>query len=341
MARTDIPWAEHSWNPVTGCDPISAGCKNCYAKRMANRLKAMHQPKYANGFKVTCHESALQDPMKRKKPTIYFVDSMGDIFHKDVPFDFIDKIYASMALNPDDTFIILTKRYERMLEYASQFETDNNDRLFDAWYEYLGYLPDEKEMVLLIKLKWPLQNVWHGHSISNQDDADKSVQYLLKTESAKRIISLEPALDLVEFQKSWLTGYENVPTGTCLGAQSAGKTETFLVNSIDLIIMGGESGPDARPMHPDWARSVRDQCKDAGVPFYFKQWGEWIASAHVRCDGKSKGSFISNDYETLLAQNAISGDEAYLNDRMPFIMRRVGKQAAGYKLDGKIHREWP
>jgi protein gp37 len=211
--RSKIEWTESTWNPVTGCTKISEGCKNCYAERMALRLKAAGSPNYANGFKVTLHEHALEIPLRWKQPRTIFVNSMSDLFHKDVPFDFISKIFDVMHRASQHRFQILTKRSERLLDLNS-------------------------------RLSWP-ENVWMGVTVENADCAFR-IDHLRQTDAAIKFISFEPLLGLIS----------NID-----------------LEGIDWVIVGGESGPKARPMKPEWATNIRDQSLAAGVPFFFKQWG--------------------------------------------------------------------
>ena len=211
--NSKIEWTESTWNPVTGCTKISAGCKNCYAERMALRLKAAGSPNYVNGFRVTLHPHALEIPLRWKQPRTIFVNSMSDLFHKDVPFDFISKIFDVMCRASHHRFQILTKRSDRLLELSS-------------------------------KLTWP-KNVWMGVTVENADCTFR-IDNLRETNAAIKFISFEPLL---------------------------GPVPDIDLEGIDWVIVGGESGPKARPMKPQWATSIRDQCLSAVVPFFFKQWG--------------------------------------------------------------------
>jgi protein gp37 len=208
-----IEWTESTWNPVTGCTKISLGCRNCYAERLAKRLKAMGQPNYRNGFKVTLHPHVLDVPLHWKKPRSIFVNSMGDLFHKNVPSKFIAQVFDVMSRARRHRFQILTKRSERLLELSP-------------------------------KLPWP-ENVWMGVSVETADYACR-MDHLRRTDAAIKFISFEPLL---------------------------GPVPRIDLDGIDWVIVGGESGPGARPMHPNWATDIRDQCLDADVPFFFKQWG--------------------------------------------------------------------
>ncbi|MBN2138571.1 MAG: phage Gp37/Gp68 family protein [Sedimentisphaerales bacterium] len=208
-----IEWTESTWNPVTGCTKISPGCKNCYAERLAKRLKAMGQPNYRNGFRVTLHPHVLDIPLHWKKPRMIFVNSMSDLFHKKVPTDFIFKVFEVMSKAEHHRFQVLTKRSERLREL------DN-------------------------RLTWP-ENTWMGVTIETADYLSR-LDDLRQTHAAIKFVSFEPLL---------------------------GPVPDIDLDGIDWVIVGGESGPRARPMQPDWATDIRDQCLDAGVPFFFKQWG--------------------------------------------------------------------
>lgn len=218
MSTTKIEWADDVWNPVTGCTKVSPGCAHCYAERMAKRLKAMGKAKYRNGFQVTCHEDSLDEPLRWKKPRRIFVCSMSDLFHDEVPETFIQSVWEIMAGAPQHTFLILTKRPQRMRQ----------------------------------TLGWVLPNVHVGFSASTQADLEAGFDDLLSTPAAVRWLSLEPLLEVVDpCLRNW-------------------HSERY---HIDWVVVGGESGPGARPMDPDWARLIRDDCQAAGVPFYMKQLG--------------------------------------------------------------------
>lgn len=211
--NSSIEWTESTWNPVTGCTKISPGCKHCYAERMAKRLLAMGQPNYANGFKLTMHEHVLELPLKWKKPQTIFVNSMSDLFHKDVTDIFIKKVFDVMRRAPWHTFQILTKRAERLEEFH-------------------GELPWGK-------------NVWMGVSVENED-CKYRIDLLRKTSAQVKFISFEPLIGRI------------------------GKVD---LKDIDWAIVGGESGPRARYMSPEWVADLRDRCLAQKVPFFFKQWG--------------------------------------------------------------------
>jgi protein gp37 len=211
--KSSIEWTESTWNPLTGCTKVSPGCKHCYAERMAKRLHAMGQPNYANGFKLTLHPQALEIPLGWKKPQMIFVNSMSDLFHKDVPVDFIHQVFDVMRRADWHTFQVLTKRAERLLEIDPQIE-------------------------------WP-SNVWMGVSVENQDYTYR-IDLLRQTRAKIKFLSLEPLL---------------------------GPLSGLNLRGINWVIVGGESGPGARPLLEKWVIDIRDQCKAEHVPFFFKQWG--------------------------------------------------------------------
>ncbi|MHC4617136.1 MAG: DUF5131 family protein [Planctomycetota bacterium] len=212
MGQSKIEWTDVTWNPVTGCSKVSAGCKNCYAERLAKRLKAMGQIKYAKGFEVTLHQSSLGVPSRWQKPRRVFVCSMGDLFHEAVPTSFIKEVFRSMSRPNRHTYQILTKRADR-----------------------LGRLSEE--------LPWDY--IWMGVSVEGEEQLHR-VEALRKVPAKVRFLSLEPLL-------------EPLPSLDLTG--------------IDWVIVGGESGPRARPMEGAWGVDIRDKCQAAGVPFFFKQWG--------------------------------------------------------------------
>jgi protein gp37 len=210
---SSIEWTESTWNPVTGCTKISPGCKHCYAERMAIRLQAMGQPNYERGFEVSLQEHMLELPLTWKKPQTVFVNSMSDLFHKEVPDDFIRRVFDVMSRASWHTFQVLTKRAERLQSLGRDLE-------------------------------WP-DNVWAGVSVETRKYLER-IDCLRKVPARVRFISFEPLL------------------------QRLGEID---LTSIDWVIVGGESGPGARPMDQSWVVEIREQCLEAGVPFFFKQWG--------------------------------------------------------------------
>ena len=282
MGNTKIEWAEKTWNPITGCSKISLGCNNCYAERMSKRLRGRCGYDAENPFKVTLHPNRLEEPSRWSKPSTIFVCSMGDLFHPEVPFDYIDRVFAVMELCPWHTFLILTKRPQRMADYMGAFD---------------GYI------------EWPLPNVWLGVTAENQEMADERIPILLQIPAAIRFVSVEP-----------MVGQADIDSYLIVGADRPGSS---MRKGIDWVICGGETGPKARPMHPDWARTLRDQCQEAGVPFFFKQHGEYI-------------------HESQTPDNMTDYDPEYFYDReWPPGFAKVGKKAAGCLLDGREWNEMP
>lgn len=241
---TKIEWTDCTWNPTTGCTKISSGCKNCYAARMANRLRGRFGYPADDPFRVTLRPDRLELPFKWRNPRRVFVDSMGDLFHEAVPFDFIAAVFGVMAANPQHTFQILTKRPNRMLE----------------WYSWIS-----PEMDLLNQIaEWPIfPNVWLGVTAENQKAADERIPTLLQCPAAVRFVSAEPLLGPLNLRRFFLDDD---------GLDLEGGWPQFA--GLDWVIVGGETGPGARPMNPDWARQIRDQCKEVGVPFFFKKMGQ-------------------------------------------------------------------
>jgi protein gp37 len=340
---TAIEWTQQTWNPIVGCSIVSPGCTNCYAMSMAARLEAMCEKavspgpldhylgttRRVNGKPVwtgklaLAGERILTEPLRRRKPTTYFVNSMGDLLHEDCPDEWIDRVFAVMALSPQHTFQVLTKRSARMRAYASEVAATwakpghgGSERIRFAMCKLKGVDTDDYNTGLS---KWPLDNIWLGVSAERQQEADARIPDLLATPAAVRFVSAEPLLGPIDFN--------NLPSvsgfGRYLDALSnAGAGDSDLPHCLNWVIVGGESGPHARPMHPDWARSIRDQCAAAGVPFFFKQWGEF---ANVQQHGPA----------------LVSGAVAHPWGADDVFVRKVGKASAGRLLDGVLHDAMP
>lgn len=262
-----IEWTDRTWNPLAGCTMVSRACEHCYAMRMAFRLEQMGQEKYKGTTrkteggkivwtgKINFDEKALLEPLKWKKPQRVFVNSMSDLFHEDVPFEFIDKVFAVMALTPHITYQVLTKRADRMEEYFQE----NRVNLILPFLIHNGRRLKIESDYYNNGMHWPLPNLWPGVTIENQPAADERIPPLLRCPAAVRFVSCEPLVGPINLCPTLLYG------GWDLN-QSVDKTQ-----KIHWVIAGGESGPKAEPSHPDWFRSLRDQCIAAGVPFFFKQ----------------------------------------------------------------------
>lgn len=275
---TKIEWTDETWSPITGCTPISEGCQNCYAKRMATRLKGRYGYDKDNPFKVTLHPDRLDQPLKWKKPRMIFVCSMGDLFHEDVPDEWILRVFNTIRKcspgvgdYPVHTFLILTKRPERMRNVIMRmrFNRDKNPMMYlDKEGDLTGYPMGQR-----------IKNVWLGVTAENQQRADARIPILLQTPAAVRFVSVEPMLGPVDLNR-WLRPSCSLCKGSMsidASPYSGGKPCPRCIDDqgcdpdrLHWVICGGESGPDARPMHPDWVRSLRDQCKEAEVPFFLK-----------------------------------------------------------------------
>lgn len=240
MADSHIEWTDSTWNPVTGCTKISAGCKHCYAMTMAKRLKAMGQPNYRNGFDLTLHDHMVDLPKRWKKPKRIFVNSMSDLFHKDVPLDFILRVFETMCEADWHQYQVLTKRADRLRDLDPM-------------------------------LPWADQ-IWMGTSVEN-DKVRWRIDCLRATTAAIKFLSIEPLI---------------------------GELKNLDLTGIDWVIVGGESGAGARPMSPEWARDIRDQCKEQGVSFFFKQWGGVQKGKHGRVlDGRTWDDFPKRVQQSL------------------------------------------
>jgi len=247
---TRIEWADETWNPVTGCTPVSEGCKNCYARRMANRMRGRFGYPEDDPFRVTVHPERFNQPMRWRKPRMIFPCSMGDLFHEDVSNDLLCIIFAIMAQAKQHTFLILTKRPDKMKSFVINC---GGGVLLSAIKNGLQY-----------SFSWPLSNVWIGVTAENQATADERIPTLLQIPAAVRFVSVEPMLGSVD-----LWPFFSVVDK--FGEPSGPRCDPDGSPAIKWVICGGETGPGARPMDPDWARSLRDQCREAGVPFFMKK----------------------------------------------------------------------
>lgn len=343
-----IAWCTETWNPLRGCTRVSAGCINCYAESMAARFSGEGLPyegtinpetKRWNGTIKLVNEH-LQDPLRWKRPRMVFVNSMSDLFHEDVPDEFIDQVFAVMTFARQHTFQVLTKRPKRMQEYMSR------DPVTPAFLEMFK-LRNGIEFVGPMT-NCPRKNIWLGVTVENQEAADERIPLLLQTPAAVRWLSMEPLLGAVDLAL----------LGTLPRSQHANYTQTH--DLLHWVVVGGESGSNARPMHPDWARSLRDQCAEAGVSFLFKQWGEWHTKAFLASSGtpvfRQFGDFqqwvnkaqtwvqggICLDHDGRELKNGGDMMRARDDEKFPVtIMHRVGKKAAGRLLDGVLHDGYP
>lgn len=304
MTKSSIEWTHKTWNPVTGCTKVSQGCKHCYAEREWTRLcKNPKAIQFGRAFTdVQCHPERLTAPLHWRKPRRIFVNSMSDLFHESVQDAFIAQVWAVMDACPQHTFQILTKRPARMRDWCQRVDSGCEALARD----FLGVAdPTGRDHEYN---NYPLPNVWLGVSVEDQATADERVPLLLQTPAAVRWISAEPLLGKIDIDR-WLEFVIDPPN--CLDS----------THPVDWVVVGGESGPHARPMHPDWVRSLRDQCGSAGVKFFFKQWGEWAPANPVAGLDAPNRSWVNLDDE--------------------HSMWRIGKKKAGRLLDGKLHDEYP
>jgi protein gp37 len=325
--RSTIEWTDATWNPVQGCTRVSEGCRNCYAEVMAARFSdpgqwghGLAQRVTANGKtdhrwtgELRLNEKALDLPLRWKRPRKIFVNSTSDLFHEKMPDEWIDRVFAVMALAPQHTFQVLTKRPERMAAYMTS--------LYAGARQVGNALVTIRQSVTAaLVAKEAFQagypNVWLGTSIEDQATADQRIPHLLNTPAAVRFISAEPLLGPVDMERVYMDHIDHA-FGTSAD-----------LHGLDWVIVGGESGPGARPMHPYWARSLRDQCQAAGVKFFFKQWGKWGPPETV----DEKIAFREGHG----VGGGLQFDGTFGNAHGNGVVRK-GKARAGRLLDG---REW-
>lgn len=331
--KTGIEWTDATWNPTTGCDRLSPGCDHCYALDMAGRLKLMGSAGYQNdgdprtsgpGFALTLHGDRMDQPIRWKRPRKIFVNSMSDLFHKDVPDYFILDVWQTMSAAPQHTFQVLTKRPQRMASFCSRL----------AWNGGEPYLTDDPPY-----REDPLPNVWLGTSIESDRYAFRA-DYLRRTPAAVHFLSCEPLLGPLLSLRLGFTCISCDGTGRMPGenwvAQGPVAPNCYRCNGlgshpnpIDWVIVGGESGPKARPMAPSWVRDIRDHCDNSGTPFLFKQWGAWAP-----CGFSASPTGWRSIVSPSLASHAIRLENGQ-------IMTRLGKHYAGRELDGRTWDEYP
>jgi protein gp37 len=335
--NSNIEWTDATWNPVVGCSIVSPGCTNCYAMKFAgNRLDGNPKaPHYAgttqkskagpvwSGRLALAPEHILTAPLKWKKPRKIFVNSMGDLFHEDCQDEWILDVLTVMAIARQHTYQVLTKRADRMREFMSN--PDLLQEIMVNWWSFDGGMRGVDA--------WPLPNVWLGVSAEDQKRADERIPHLLETPAAVRFISAEPLLGPIDL----FTINRTPPLGSMSAIPSDGENFT----SLDWVIVGGESGPDARPMHPDWARSLRDQCADAGVPFFMKQWGEWApgeCGKHPMTRTEKTAEWFNYSWHFGSVSPATS-EGMHIDDEPE--LYRFGKSRSFRLLDGREHNGMP
>lgn len=349
--RTSIEWTDATVNAVNGCSVCSPGCTNCYAMRLAGTRMKNHptragltQDSKAGPVwtgEVRLHEGALLQPLRWTRPRRIFWNAHGDLFHPAVPDEWIDMVFAVCALTPQHQHQILTKRPERMREYLT---SGWQPRLF-PWLAKWSVRP-AGHGVMLETVGGVLPNVWLGTSVEDQTRADERIPHLLATPAAVRFLSIEPLLGAVRLDRIHQTfddglghSWESCLNGkrfSELGGPDGNGGDIDGCPRIDWVIVGGESGPGSRPMHADWVRSIRDQCQAAGVPLFFKQWGDWLP----------EGQFDSTGFQWAPGQDGRvhwwieqPPHGAHLRDSACSI--RIGKKQAGNRLDRAVFAQLP
>lgn len=336
---TPIEWTDATWNPFGGCSVVSPGCTNCYAMRIAGSGRLRNHPLYAgvtteskagpvfNGRLTAAAadadvwswplrwRGAKEPKLGAGKPSMIFVGDMADLFHENRPLEVIDRVFAVAVLASHHIFQKLTKRPERLRDYLTSYDLARADSRGQAVIDLARKSLPARLPLDFGSFGWPPRNIWFGFSAEDQPRFDERWLFMRDVAAlgCTIFVSVEPALGRVVLPADFLA----------LGRRAQ-------------VIVGGESGPTARPMHPDWARSLRDQCAAGGVPFFFKQWGEWHPhdrGIYYAGPSRPKGEFPQKFVHLSATRAKASADACY--------MLRVGKKAAGAMLDGREHREFP
>lgn len=358
--KSKIEWTEATWNVVTGCSRVSEGCRNCYAERLAATRMA-HVPAYDGLAEMTpggprwtgevrFNADRLGLPLRWRRPRMIFVNSQSDLFHESLPFEQIAAIFGVMAACPQHTFQVLTKRPERAREWFGWVAAQPHGPTAWCWLKAAAYRETERMRRYMAETLWPLPNVWLGVSCEDQATADARIPLLLECPAAVRWVSAEPLLGPVDLRH--LAPCDDFWTDALDTPDPARR--------VSWVVVGGESGPGARPMHPAWAEQIRDACVAAEVPFFFKQWGEWAPAAVVddpRFSGgraydsprggrvtamireRSKRAFTPGVWQMMVPGDRTVGGVVMLD--ADTVAVQVGKKKAGRLLDGRIWDEMP
>ncbi|MBQ0855744.1 phage Gp37/Gp68 family protein (plasmid) [Streptomyces sp. BH-SS-21] len=330
---TGIEWTDSTWNPTTGCEKISDGCTNCYAATFAERWRGIPGHHFEAGFDITLRPERLRLPMTWRTPRRIFLDSMSDLFHQDISDTYIAQVFAMMALTSRHTYQVLTKRHARMKALLSRATFWH--QVAEQGREHFAGCQEEWLAAGAMLGGEPLPNVWLGVSVEDQRWADIRIPALLGTPAHTRFLSCEPLLGPV-----WIADHIWQACPCCEGeshdeacARCADqRCESGHIRRLDWVIAGGESGPGARPLHPDWIRSLRDQTRGRNVPFFFKQWGDHAPEDH----GHDRGRLTVVD-----PRGHGQDHDDPCASQTPVRMRRVGKKQAGRLLDGRHHDAFP
>jgi protein gp37 len=381
--NSKIQWTTDTWNPVGGCSKVSPGCKHCYALKIAGRFSAPGPYGHSHGLaivdqktkqaqwtgKLELFENRLLIPLRQRKPRRIFVNSMSDLFHENLPDAAIDRVYATMLLAPQHTFQVLTKRAARMATYL------NAPGLYRRWLAAADRVRAQLPRLHLDRVPisdpekfGPPRWIWHGVSVEDQRAADDRIPLLVQVRSYVRFLSVEPLLGNVTLEKwilpdgigwqcSGCRGYfsgswkEVCPTCGRIGYWTGSHAGNQRPNrqAIGWVIVGGESGNDARPMHPAWVSRIAAECASGQVPFFFKQWGAWKPDLPVypteteRRELQERNEEPHEDAEILFTSGAMTGPVPQPDPRQnPWWMVKVGKKKAGdLMLDGTVHHAFP
>jgi len=383
--KTKIEWTDATWNPITGCAVVSPGCTNCYAMKLAgtrlrnipSRVGLTRATKAGPVWtgEIRFNEAWLDEPLRYRRPRMIFVCAHGDLFAEGVTDEMLDRVFAVMALAPQHTFQVLTKRPERMRDYLSAARAHPVGLAALEQTMRSHSLNPRSTVGSGVKLQgdiahlsvWPLPNVWLGVSAEDQRRADERIPVLLDTPAAVRWVSAEPLLGSIDLFSPEMEGplANGEPSLEQIDGPNGMHFVRYGASRLDWVVAGGESGHGARPMHPDWPRMIRDQCATAGVPFLFKQWGEWAPICEMseeavdRCyrsnrrarEGESQETMDEMHGRTCIvkkhvlhhdgSQHDVIAPRAFLQGTGAMSMFRIGKPAAGRRLDGVLHDAYP
>jgi protein gp37 len=369
--KSRIEWTDATWNPLRGCSRVSDGCRNCYAETVAARFSGpgmayeglIHPSTKGWNGQVRLIPELLRQPWDWVKPRRIFVNSMSDLFHESVPFEYIAAVFFIMAHTTRHTYQVLTKRPQRMLDFLQWLKTYDPENQREEGDELWGYwlgdaISDAADQVPAMKALewepsrgkrggydncgpgWPYENIWLGVSVENQMAADERIPLLLQCPAAVRWVSCEPLLGPVDLtcigdgQLNVLSGRASNDLTCCVDheIEHCAPDCSGKIQALDWVVVGGESGYDARPMHPAWALSLRDQCAATAVPFFFKQWGEWSPMDEWQ-------PWHRRPQIAIRADGSPVPDEEWYEDGFRF--KQIGKRAAGRLLDGVEHNAFP